>query len=118
MTGKNIGLAEFLQKERINCRMFHCIVHQEALCGLTLKRSGQSLQNNEKYPKKRDFGLQIISMFGSTCSCERAMKYIKSKFRNCLKDSTLENIISVATVNIDMDIKEIVAQQLRSQCSH
>lgn len=77
--------------------------------------------DKEKYPKMRDFGLQIISMFGSTYICERAfsdMKYIKSKFRNSLKDSTLENIIRVATTNIDMDIKEIVAQQLRPQCSH
>lgn len=75
----------------------------------------------EKYPKMRDFGLQIISMFGSTYICERAfsdMKYIKSKYRNSLKDSTLENIIRLATTNIDIDIKEIVAQQLRPQCSH
>ncbi|GLV33430.1 hypothetical protein CBL_20169 [Carabus blaptoides fortunei] len=76
------------------------------------------LLDKEKYPKMRDFGLQIISMFGSTYICERAfsdMNYIKSKYRNSLKDSTLENI---ATINIDMDIKEIVAQQLRPQCSH
>lgn len=37
MTGKNIGLAGLLQKEGTNCRMLHCIVHQEALCGLSLK---------------------------------------------------------------------------------
>ncbi|GLV46161.1 hypothetical protein CBL_02877 [Carabus blaptoides fortunei] len=137
MTGKNIGLAGILQKEGINCRMLHCIVHQEALCGLSLKlryvmdkadpfiaSSGATgiqmfkLLDKEKCPKMRDFGLQIISMFGSTYICERAlsgMKYIKSKYRNSLKDSTLENIIRLATTNIDMDIKEIVAQQLRPQ---
>ncbi|GLV61320.1 hypothetical protein CBL_21143 [Carabus blaptoides fortunei] len=37
MTGKNIGLVGILHKEGINCRILHCIVHQEALCGLSLK---------------------------------------------------------------------------------
>ncbi|XP_067131976.1 general transcription factor II-I repeat domain-containing protein 2B-like [Centruroides vittatus] len=77
--------------------------------------------DKEKYPKLRDFGLQIVSMFGSTYICERAysdMKYIKSKYRNSLKDSTLEDIIRLATTNIDVDIKDIVAKQLRPQCSH
>ncbi|XP_067123814.1 general transcription factor II-I repeat domain-containing protein 2B-like [Centruroides vittatus] len=64
--------------------------------------------DKDKYPKLRDFGLQIVSMFGSTYICERAysdMKYIKSKYRNSLKDSTLEDIIRLATTNIDVDIK-------------
>ncbi|XP_023211103.1 general transcription factor II-I repeat domain-containing protein 2B-like [Centruroides sculpturatus] len=77
--------------------------------------------DKEKYPKLRDFGLQIVSMFGSTYICEHAysdMKYIKSKYRNSLKDSTLEDIIRLATTNIDVDIKDIVAKQLRPQCSH
>ena len=38
------------------------------------------------------------------------MKYIKSKYRNSLKDSTLEDIIRLATTNIDVDIKDIVAK--------
>ncbi|XP_067136912.1 general transcription factor II-I repeat domain-containing protein 2B-like [Centruroides vittatus] len=77
--------------------------------------------DKEKYPKLRDFGLQIVSMFGSTYICERAysdMKYIKSKYRNSLKDSTLQDIIRLATTNIDVNIKDIVAKQLRPQCSH
>ncbi|GLV41814.1 hypothetical protein CBL_02999 [Carabus blaptoides fortunei] len=210
MTGKNIGLAGILQKGGINCRMLHCIVHQEALCGLSLKlRDVMDKENNlfhfesckEIYEEMKDcnievnfeiflpkldmliedfntrfsqfddfktsinlfsdpFNIDITSvdpkyqmelcdlqadpfiassgatgiqmfklldkekypnMFGSTYICERAfsdMKYIKSKYRNSLKDSTLENIIRLATTNIDMDIKEIVAQQLRPQCSH
>lgn len=69
----------------------------------------------------RDFGLQIVSMIRSTYICERAysdIKYIKSKYRNSLKDSTLEDIIRLATTNIDVDIKDIVAKQLRPQSSH
>ena len=75
----------------------------------------------EKYPKLRDIGLQTVSMFGSTYICVRAysdMKYIKSKYRNSLKDSTLEDIIRLGTTNIDVDIKYIVAKQLPPQCSH
>ena len=74
--------------------------------------------DKEKYPKLRDFGLQIVSMFGSTQRTYSGMKYIKSKYRNSLKNSTLEDIIRLATTNIDVDIKDIVAKQLRPQCSH
>ena len=37
MTGKHIGLAGLIQKDGVNCQMFHCIVHQESLCGKSMQ---------------------------------------------------------------------------------
>ena len=46
------------------------------------------------------------------------IKYIKSKYRNRLYDSTFENMIRLSTTNIDVDRKEIVNQKLRTHCSY
>ena len=32
MTGPGIGLAGILKNHGVSCPMFHCIIHQEALC--------------------------------------------------------------------------------------
>ena len=39
MTGQGVGLAGILKNHRVNCPMFHCIIHQEALCAKSLQMS-------------------------------------------------------------------------------
>lgn len=76
---------------------------------------------NDKYPKLRDLGLKLISMFGSTYICERAfsdMKYIKSKYRNSMADKTLEEILRISSTKIDINIEVLVAAHINKQFSH
>ncbi|XP_072395239.1 protein FAM200C-like [Diabrotica undecimpunctata] len=37
MTGRKTGLAGLLRENGVNCVMFRCIIHQEALCGKIIK---------------------------------------------------------------------------------
>ena len=39
MTGQGIGFAGILKNHGVNCLMFHCIIHQEALCAKSLQMS-------------------------------------------------------------------------------
>ena len=39
MTGQGVGLAGILKNHGVNCPMFHCIIHQEALCAKSLQMS-------------------------------------------------------------------------------
>ena len=39
MAGQGIGFAGILKNHGINCLMFHCIIHQEALCAKSLQMS-------------------------------------------------------------------------------
>ena len=39
MTGQGIGFAGILKNYGVNCLMFHCIIHQEALCAKSLQMS-------------------------------------------------------------------------------
>lgn len=38
MLGKNIGLKGLLQKNGVTCPMIHCLIHQGALCGNSMKQ--------------------------------------------------------------------------------
>ncbi|CAH1978758.1 unnamed protein product [Acanthoscelides obtectus] len=38
MTGTEIGFSGLLKQNSINCPMIHCIVHQESLCGKSLRQ--------------------------------------------------------------------------------
>ena len=37
MTGQGIGLAGILKNHGVNCPVFHCIIHQEAVCAKSLQ---------------------------------------------------------------------------------
>jgi hypothetical protein len=39
MTGKQNGLAGLLRQNGVNCPLLHFIIHQEALCGKSIKQS-------------------------------------------------------------------------------
>ena len=69
----------------------------------------------EKYPNLGDLNLTLISMFGSTYVCERALlgiKYMKSKYRNFMKDKMLEEILRISLTKADMDIDVLVVKHL------
>ncbi|XP_017797130.1 PREDICTED: general transcription factor II-I repeat domain-containing protein 2B-like [Habropoda laboriosa] len=60
-----------------------------------------------KYPKLRNLGLKICSMFGSTYMCESAfssMKYIKFLKRALIADSSLTYLMRIASSEIPIDI--------------
>lgn len=75
----------------------------------------------DKYPKLRDFGKKIVSMFGSTYICEStfsSMKFIKSTHRNRLTDNHLQDLLKVATTSTRIDFDKHVNDCARPQCSH
>jgi len=72
----------------------------------------------EKYRNLRDLGLTLISMFGSTYICKRAFSDIKSKYRNSMKDKTIEEILRISSSKVDIDIDVLVSRHLQNQFSH
>ncbi|XP_074032206.1 general transcription factor II-I repeat domain-containing protein 2B-like [Leptinotarsa decemlineata] len=75
----------------------------------------------EKFPKLRDFGLKMTSMFGSTYTCESAfssMKYIKNKNRSNLTDFSLLHLMRLSTTELEVDISSLVDEADRPQSSH
>lgn len=75
----------------------------------------------ERFPNLRDLGLKTTSMFGSTYLCESAfsaMKFIKNRHRSSLSDSSLLDLLRLATTNIDVDIPALVKKADRPQFSH
>ena len=78
------------------------------------------LLSEEHYPNLRRFGLHLLSMFGSTYLCEAAfsaMKSIKSKERNLLKQTSLEACLRLALTSVDIDTKEL-ASKIQAHPSH
>lgn len=78
-----------------------------------------------RFPKLRDFGLKMYSMFGSTYICEStfsSMKQIKSTSRALLSDTNLFLLklaqLRIATTNIQIEISKIVTQHTNINASH
>ncbi|XP_050505455.1 general transcription factor II-I repeat domain-containing protein 2A-like [Diabrotica virgifera virgifera] len=77
------------------------------------------LLSKEKFPKLRDFGLKMTSMFGSTCeSAFSSMKYIKNKNRSNLTNSSLRHLMRLSTTELEVDISSLVDEADRPQSSH
>lgn len=79
------------------------------------------LLSHERFPNICDFGLKIISMFGSTYLCESAfstMKMVKNRFRTRLEDSSLLHLLRLATTGMDIDIPALVSAADRPHLSH
>lgn len=74
-----------------------------------------------RFPKLRDFGLKMYSMFGTTCICEStfsSMKHIKSTSRSVLLDNSLLAQLRIATTKIPINISKIISQQTNINTSH
>ena len=70
-----------------------------------------SLVSEEKYPLLFDFGIKMLSMFGTTYICERGfsdMSYVKSKYRSKLDQASLKNYLRVPTTAFEVDIPALV----------
>lgn len=79
------------------------------------------LLSKERFPKLRDFGLKMTSMFGSTYICESvfsSMKFIKNHNRSNLTDSSLRHLMRLSTTELEVDIPSLVDAADRPQCSH
>ena len=64
----------------------------------------------DRFPTLCRFGLQLVSMFGSTYVCESAfsaMKLIKSKERNILTQTSLKSCLLLALTSVDINTKEL-----------
>lgn len=73
------------------------------------------------YPRLRNFGLRIFSMFGSTYLCECSfskMKYTKSDKRSSLSDDSLSSLMRTSSSNISVDISSLVESCKRPRRSH
>lgn len=68
-----------------------------------------------------DFGLKIGSMIGSTYNCESSfpiMKCIKNSHRTALTDSSLSKLMHIAITKNEVDIRDLVNNVPKPQCSH
>ncbi|XP_072389683.1 general transcription factor II-I repeat domain-containing protein 2B-like [Diabrotica undecimpunctata] len=75
----------------------------------------------DHFSKLRNFGLKLYSMFGSTYLCEStfsALKHIKSKTRNRIKNDSLEVCIRLARTSIDINVQKLVENKPLPQISH
>jgi hypothetical protein len=49
MVGEQKGFSGLSRKHGVKCPIFHCIIHQEALCGKSVQQS--SCENHQSYQK-------------------------------------------------------------------
>lgn len=104
---------------------------QEELCDLqcdlslkTRKEKGVEffkILNTSCYPRLRNFGLRIFSMFGSTYLCECSfskMKFTKTEKRSCLNDESLSSLMRASTSKIPVDISSLVESCKRPRKSN
>lgn len=76
--------------------------------------------SEEKYPKLRNFFLEILSLFGSTYICESTishMNIIKSKLRNRIDNSPLKSCIRLSTIGCSINIEKL-ASEIQCQSSN
>ncbi|CAI6345817.1 unnamed protein product [Macrosiphum euphorbiae] len=76
--------------------------------------------NTETYPNLRNNALRMMSLFGSTYTCEHIfsrMKIVKSKNRVRLTDSHLESSLRIASSKIQPNINKLVSEK-QCQLSH
>ncbi|EZA59651.1 General transcription factor II-I repeat domain-containing protein 2B, partial [Ooceraea biroi] len=103
-----------------------CLELQDESCDLqndislqTVKETGVDFYKKLKkssYPKLRDFGLRIYSMFGSTYLCETSfskMKLIKNEKRSSLNNNSLPRLMRIATSNLKIDIPSLAIKRSR-----
>ncbi|CAI6366273.1 unnamed protein product [Macrosiphum euphorbiae] len=76
--------------------------------------------NTETYPNLRNNALRMMSLFGSTYTCEHIfsrMKIVKSKNRVRLTHSHLESSLRIASSQIQPNINKLVSEK-QCQLSH
>ncbi|EZA48134.1 General transcription factor II-I repeat domain-containing protein, partial [Ooceraea biroi] len=65
-----------------------------------------------RYPRLRNFGLRIFSMFGSTYLCECSfsrMKLTKTEKRSSLSDTSLSSLMLINSSKLSVDVSSLVA---------
>jgi hypothetical protein len=70
--------------------------------------------SQEKVPKLRNFSLNILSLFVSSCVCEAAFSTVnimKSRMRNRLDNSSLESCLRFSLTGLPTDIGKLAAQK-------
>jgi hypothetical protein len=76
----------------------------------------------ERFPILCDFGLKMTSvLFLSTYLCESAfsnMKFIKSRYRSSLDDGSLQHLMRLAMMGIEVDIPALVRDADHPRVSH
>ncbi|XP_072377697.1 EPM2A-interacting protein 1-like [Diabrotica undecimpunctata] len=75
----------------------------------------------DRFPKLRNFALELYSMFGSTYIFEStfsALKHIKSKTRNRMENDSLEASIRLTTTRMDIYVQKLVEDKPLPQISH
>lgn len=73
------------------------------------------------YPRLKNFGLRIFSMFGSTYLCECSfskMKFTKTEKRSSLSDSSLSSLMRTNSSKISVDISTLVESCKKPRKSH
>jgi len=80
-----------------------------------------ALLGAQRFPKLRDLGLKMTSMFASTYACEStfsAMNLVKNSTRNRLSDLSLLHLLRLAQTKLAVDIPALVKEAERPQVSH
>ncbi|XP_026827608.1 general transcription factor II-I repeat domain-containing protein 2A-like [Ooceraea biroi] len=74
-----------------------------------------------RYPRLRNFGLRIFSMFGSTYLCECSfsrMKLTKTEKRSSLSDTSLSSLMLINSSKLSVDVSSLVASCKRPRRSN
>jgi len=77
--------------------------------------------SKDRFPKLKDFAVELQSMFGNKYVCESTfstMKQIKYKKRNRMADETLEDIFRLAITNTGIDKVTTMSEKPWPQASH
>lgn len=75
----------------------------------------------EKYPTLRKLGVHVLTLFGSTYTCESAfstMNVIKDKHRSVLTDEHLQNSMRIALTSYQPKYKDIMKHKSQFHVSH
>jgi len=75
----------------------------------------------EEYKCLKEFAIGMISIFGTTYSCEKTfskLKYVKSSHRSLLSDKHLESILRISSTNIETDYESILSKRKQFHPSH
>lgn len=75
---------------------------------------------SDSYDQLKKIAFAVLSLFGSTYSCEQAfsgMTFIKSKLRSRLTDENLESCLKLKTTTYEPDIMKL-SMEMQEQRSH
>lgn len=117
----SVNVAEYSGNIQMELMDFQCNSDlQEKFKNFKLLEFYSLYVEGDRFSAIRSHALATVSLFGSTYICEQLfsrMKNLKSKLRNRIADTHLENSLQIATSDIKANVDKIVKEK-QCQISH